>query len=45
MIPVAATCKMQHSSPKFITADAKVDGWTEAKLMFISAVREEKMLK
>lgn len=43
MMPVGATCKM-HSSLEFITADAKVDGWTETKLVFTSAMREEKLL-
>lgn len=33
MMPVGATCKM-YSSLEFITADAKVDGWTETKLVF-----------
>lgn len=31
-MPVGATCKMWHSAPEFITADAKVNGW-ETKLM------------
>lgn len=44
MIPIAATCKMWHSSSEFITADAKVDGWTEKKLVFTSAMIEEKTL-
>lgn len=44
MMPVGATCIMWHSSPEFITADVKVDGGTEAKVMFTSAVRKENIL-